>query len=135
MTTPDIDSARDDVLRTRAQLADTISELTDRVTSPISAAKDKLNVMELVRNNPWPALAVAIGAGVAVAVTDSDKRAASAAAEAARAGLEHAKDAAQSAAEAARSAPSKSREALGAATDAIAAKLVMSFITKLRDDA
>ena len=135
MTSPDIESARDDIARSRAQLADTISELTDRVTSPINAAKERLNVMELVRNNPWPALAVAMGAGAFVAASESDVRAATAVVDAGKAGLEGASHLAQSAVDTARTAPSKSREALGAATDAIAAKLVMSFIGKLRDDA
>lgn len=135
MTSPDIDAARDDIQRTRAQLADTISELTDRVTTPINAAKEKLNVVELVRNNPWPALAVAMGTGAFIAASGSDVKAASAAVSAGRAGLESASRLAQSAAESARSAPSRSREALGVATDALAARLVMSFIDKLRDDA
>ena len=135
MTSPEIDAARDEILRARAQLSDTISELTDRVTSPINAAKEKLNVMELVRNNPWPALAVALGAGAFIAASGSDVKAAEAAVKAGQAGLEGASQLAQSAAESARSAPSKSREALGAATDAIATKLVLSFIGKLREEA
>ena len=135
MTSPDIDAARDDIQRTRAQLADTISELTERVTSPITAAKEKLNVVELVRNNPWPALAVAMGTGAFIAASGSDVRAASAVVSAGQAGLEGASHLAQSAVESARSAPSRSREALSAAADALAVKLLMSFIDSLRDDA
>lgn len=134
MTAPDIDAAREDIQRSRAQISDTLSQLTERVTSPITAAKEKLNVMELVRNNPWPAVAVAMGAGAFVAASGSDVRAASAAVKAGQAGLEGASHLAQSAADTARSAPSKSREALGVATDALAAKLVMSFISRLRED-
>src|SRR4051812_22663059 len=134
MTSPDISAARDDALRARAQLNDTLSELTERVTSPINSAKEKLNVLELVRNNPWPAIAVAVGAGAFVAASGSDAAAASAAVKAGQAGLESASQLAQSTASSVRSAPSKSREALGAATDALAAKLVLSFIGKLRDD-
>jgi len=135
MTSPEIDAARDDIQRARAQLSDTLSELSDRVTAPINTAKEKLNVMELVRNHPWPALAVAMGTGAFIAASGSDARVASAAVDVGQAGLERASQLAQSAVDTARTAPSKSREALGAATDAIAAKLVMSFIGKLRDDA
>ena len=135
MTSPDIEAARDDILRARAQLADTISQLSDRMTSPIAAAKEKLNLLELARNNPWSALAVAVGAGVLVATTGADRRAASAAVEAGQAGVESARRAAETAANAARIAPSKSREILGDAADAFAAKCLISLIASFRDDA
>ncbi len=135
MTSPDLDAARNDVQRTRAQLADTLSQLSDRVTSPINAAKEKLNVMELVRNHPWPALAVAMGAGAFVAASGSDVRAASAAVTAGQAGLEGASHLAQSAVDAARSAPARSRHALGDAADALAAKCFIALIASFRDDA
>lgn len=135
MTSPDLDAASDDIQRTRAHLADTISELSDRITSPVNAAKEKLNVVELVRNHPWPALAIAMGTGAFIAASGSDVKVASAAVSAGQAGLESATHLAQSAAASARSAPSRSREALSVATDALAAKLVMSFIDNLRDDA
>jgi hypothetical protein len=133
MTSPDINAARDDIQRTRAQLADTLAELSDRVTSPINAAKEKLNVMELVRNHPWPAIAVAVGAGAFVAASGSDVRAASAAVKVGQSGLEGAGQLAQSAVDTARSVPSKSWDALGVATDALAARLVVSFVRRLSE--
>lgn len=135
MTSPDIDAVRDDILRARAQLADTISQLSDRVTSPITAAKEKLNVLELARNNPWSALAIAVGTGVLVATTGADRRAASAALEAGQAGVGSARRAAETAAHAARSAPSKTREVLGDAADAVAAKCLIALIASFREDA
>ena len=134
MTSPDLDAARDDIQRTRAQLADTLSQLTHRVTTPINAAKEKLNVVQLVRDHPWPAIAVAMGTGAFVAASGSDVRAASAAVKAGQAGLEGAAHLAQSAADTARSAPSKSMVAAGVACDVIAAKLVTAFIRSLRED-
>lgn len=135
MTSPDIEAARDDILRARAQLADTISQLSDRVTSPITAAKEKLNLLELARNNPWSALAVAVGAGVLVATTGADRRAASATVEAGQAGVERARRAAETAASAARNAPSKSRQILGDAADGLAAQCLISLIASFRNDA
>lgn len=135
MTSTDIDAARDDIQRARARLSDTISQLSDRVTSPIATAKEKLNLVQLARDNPWSALAVAIGAGVLVATTGADKRVASAAVEAGHAGVESARKAAESAAVAARNAPSKSRHVLGDAADALAAKCAISLIASFRDDA
>lgn len=134
MTSPDIDAARDDVLRTRAQLADTLAQLSERVTGPIATAKEKLNLVEVARNNPWPALAVAFGAGALIAATGTDARAASAARMAGEAGVEGARKAALTAAQAARSAPSRSRRAFGDAADAIATRCVLSLIGALKED-
>lgn len=139
MTSPDIDTAREDVQRTRAQLTDTLAELSDRVTRPITVAKQKLNLVEVARNNPWPALALAVGAGALLSATGSDARIASAAVQAGQAGAEKARDAAQSTAEyvaeSARNAPSKAREAIGDVADSLATKGLLAVMAALsRDD-
>ncbi|MDQ2666358.1 MAG: hypothetical protein M3Z05_10145 [Gemmatimonadota bacterium] len=139
MTSPEIEKVRDDVQRTRAQLSDTLAELSARLTSPINAAKKKLNIVEMARNNPWPALALAIGTGVALSATGSDERIAAAAVKAGQAGVEGARDAAKATAEyvaeSARTAPSKAREVIGDAADSLATKGLIALIAALsRDD-
>lgn len=70
-TTADV---RRDIELTRARMTDTLQELERR-----------LNVMGVVRDHPWPALAVAMGAGFALSGTRADVKAAAAASTAAHA--------------------------------------------------
>jgi hypothetical protein len=63
-TTADV---RRDIEMTRERMSDTISQL-----------EQKLNVMQVVRDHPWPALALAVGAGVALAGSRADVKAAAA---------------------------------------------------------
>ena len=64
-TTADV---RRDIELTRNRISDTLQEL-----------EQKLNVAQIVRDNPWPALALAVGAGVALSGTKADVKAAAAA--------------------------------------------------------
>jgi anti-sigma-K factor RskA len=66
-TEPEITAARNELTRVRDRMTDTAAELEERLTAPIVVVKDKLDVVQLVRENPWPSLAVAIGVGAAVA--------------------------------------------------------------------
>ena len=60
-------------------------ELTrERMSSTLAQLEHKLNVKELVRDHPWPALAVAVGAGVLLSGSGSDVKAAAATATATR---------------------------------------------------
>ena len=63
-TTADV---RRDIELTRARMSDTLQEL-----------EQKMNVAQLVKNNPWPALALAIGAGVILSGSRADVKAAAA---------------------------------------------------------
>ncbi|MGQ0715561.1 MAG: DUF3618 domain-containing protein [Gemmatimonadaceae bacterium] len=63
-TTADV---RRDIEMTRERMSDTLAQL-----------EHKLNVMEVVRDHPWPALAVAAGAGFALAGSRADVKAAAA---------------------------------------------------------
>jgi hypothetical protein len=67
-TTNDV---RRDIELTRERMSDTIAQL-----------EHKLNVVELVRENPWPALALAVGAGVLLSGSGADVKAAAATATA-----------------------------------------------------
>jgi Protein of unknown function (DUF3618) len=54
-------------------------ELTrERMSSAIDELEQKLNVTQMVRDHPWPALALAIGAGVLLSGSRADMKAAAA---------------------------------------------------------
>jgi hypothetical protein len=63
-TTADV---RRDIEVTRARLSTTLDEL-----------ERKLNVAEMVRDHPWPALVLAVGAGVLLSGSGADMKAAAA---------------------------------------------------------
>jgi hypothetical protein len=63
-TTADV---RRDIELTRNRISDTLSEL-----------EHKMNVAQIVKDNPWPALALAVGAGVLLSGSRSDMKAAAA---------------------------------------------------------
>ena len=54
-------------------------ELTrERMSTTLQQLEQKLNVMQVVRHNPWPALALAVGAGVLLSGSRTDVKAAAA---------------------------------------------------------
>jgi len=54
-------------------------ELTrERMSTTLQQLEQKLNVMQVVRDNPWPALALAVGAGVVLSGSRTDVKAAAA---------------------------------------------------------
>jgi len=54
-------------------------ELTrERMSSTIDELEQKLNVAQMVRDHPWPALAVAFGAGILLSGSGADVKAAAA---------------------------------------------------------
>ena len=63
-TTADV---RRDIEMTRERMSDTLDQL-----------EQKMNVMQIVRDHPWPALAVAVGAGVLLSGSRADVKAAAA---------------------------------------------------------
>jgi hypothetical protein len=63
-TTADV---RKDIELTRTRISETLQEL-----------EQKMNVTQIVKNNPWPALAVAVGAGVLLSGSRADVKAAAA---------------------------------------------------------
>jgi ElaB/YqjD/DUF883 family membrane-anchored ribosome-binding protein len=61
-------------------------ELTrERMSSTLAELEDRLNVMQFVKDHPWPAIAVAAGAGFALSGSGADVKAAAATATAAHA--------------------------------------------------
>jgi hypothetical protein len=63
-TTADV---RRDIELTRNRISDTLQEL-----------EHKLNVTQIIKDNPWPALALAVGAGVLLSGSRADVKAAAA---------------------------------------------------------
>jgi hypothetical protein len=63
-TTADV---RRDIELTRNRISDTLEEL-----------EHKLNVTQIIKDNPWPALAIAVGAGVVLSGSRADVKAAAA---------------------------------------------------------
>ena len=61
------DDVRRDIELTRERMSSTFAEL-----------EQKLNVMEMVKDHPWPAIALAVGAGVLLSGSGSDVKAAAA---------------------------------------------------------
>ena len=60
-------------------------ELTrERMSSTLAELERKLNLMEVVREHPWPSLAIAIGAGVLLGSSGADVKTAAATARATR---------------------------------------------------
>ena len=64
---------RKDIELTRSRISDTLQEL-----------EQKMNVSQIVKQNPWPALALAVGAGVLLSGSRADVKAATATAVATR---------------------------------------------------
>ena len=155
MSTESQIAATRELAAVRSRMSDTVAEIEARVTAPVDAvkervgaAKDRLDVVQLIRDHPWPALAVALGAGVAVAASGVDRTAASAAADASRTAAKKgaealksgarsvksaAADAADAGAEHARQAPSRAKGAIVGALDSLAAKVAVSLIERLRE--
>ena len=61
------DDVRRDIELTRVRMSSTFAEL-----------EQKLNVVEMVKDHPWPALALAVGAGVLLSGSGTDVKAAAA---------------------------------------------------------
>lgn len=95
----DTSEIREEMAATRARMADDVAELKDHVTAPLGSAKQRLNVAQLVREHPWPALGAAVVLGAVIGGSGSDEKAATAAAtgvkRAARASKEAATEAIQ----------------------------------------
>jgi hypothetical protein len=69
---------------TTADVRRDIEVTRERMSSTLAELEQKLNVMEMVREHPWPALALAVGAGVLLSGSGADVKAAAAATTATR---------------------------------------------------
>ena len=73
-----------DIARTRERISETIAELDARISERVTGITERLDVMQLAEEHPWPALAVALGVGVLLAGTAADAKVARATVRAAK---------------------------------------------------
>ena len=63
---------------TTADVRSDIELTRERMSTTLHQLEHKLNIMQVVRENPWPALALAVGAGVLLSGSRTDIKAAAA---------------------------------------------------------
>jgi hypothetical protein len=85
---------RHEMAATRDQMARDVDALKDHLASPVRAAKQRLDVAELVREHPWSALGVAVVLGAVVGGSGADTKAVAATAVGAKRAARASKDAA-----------------------------------------
>ena len=78
---------------TRARMARDIDQLQARASERVQAVKQRLDVGQLVREHPWPALGAAVVLGALVGGSGADKKAAVATVAGAKAAASASKDA------------------------------------------
>jgi hypothetical protein len=66
------------MVETTADVRRDIELTRERMSSTLSELERKLNVTEIVKEHPWPALALAVGAGVLLSGSSADVKAAAA---------------------------------------------------------
>jgi hypothetical protein len=120
-------------------MSDTLSEIDSLITGRVEAVQARFDVVQLVRDHPWPALAAAVGVGVAVGATGAEAKAARAAAGAAR---QAGSTAVNATAKAARQAPARASGAVHGATgalwrhlDTLAEALLLGIVDRLQEPA
>src|SRR5947199_6790236 len=66
------------MVETTADVRRDIELTRERMSSTLAELEQKLNLMQIVKDHPWPALAVAVGAGVLLSGSGADIKAAAA---------------------------------------------------------
>ena len=66
------------MVETTADVRRDIELTRERMSSTLAELEHKLNLMQVVRDHPWPALALAVGAGVLLSGSSADVKAAAA---------------------------------------------------------
>jgi hypothetical protein len=61
---------------TTADVRRDIEQTRERMSTTLTELEQRLNVMQVVRDHPWPALAAAFGAGLALSASGADAKAA-----------------------------------------------------------
>lgn len=63
---------------TTAEVKRDIEITRERMSSTLDELEGKLNIVQVVKDHPWPAIAIAVGAGIALSGSRADVRAAAA---------------------------------------------------------
>jgi hypothetical protein len=66
------------MVETTADVRRDIELTRERMSSTLAELEQKLNLMQIVKDHPWPSLAVAVGAGVLLSGSGADIKAAAA---------------------------------------------------------
>ena len=127
----EITAAHDDVARTRAQMADTAAEIEAQLSRKVNAVKARFDVPQLVRENPWTAIAVATAIGVSISASGADARAAEAATAAARQAGSASMDALKGAPAQAKRAVTAAHGGLLGTFDTLAASAIEGIVERL----
>ena len=61
---------------TTADVRRDIEQTRERMSNTLAQLEQKLNLVQVVRDHPWPALALAFGAGLALSASGTDTKAA-----------------------------------------------------------
>lgn len=69
---------RREIARTRERMSETIDQIDTEIAERVGAAKRKVDVMQLAREHPWPALGVAVAIGALIGGSGADEKAAAA---------------------------------------------------------
>src|SRR3954471_13731542 len=70
------------MVETTADVRRDIEMTRERMSSTLAELENKMNLVQVVRDHPWPALALAVGAGVLLSGSGADIKAAAATATA-----------------------------------------------------
>ena len=87
---------RAEMAATRERMADDINEIKAKAAERVHAAKERVNVMRIVREHPWPALGAAVALGAAIGGSGADTKAAAATVAGAKKAAQATRDAATS---------------------------------------
>ena len=64
------------MVETTAEVRRDIEQTRERMSTTLAQLEQKLNVVQVVKDHPWPALALAFGAGLALSASGADVKAA-----------------------------------------------------------
>jgi hypothetical protein len=70
------------MVETTADVRRDIELTRERMSSTLAELEQKMNLMQIVKDHPWPAIGLAIGAGILLSRSDADVKAAAATAAA-----------------------------------------------------
>ena len=121
-----------DIALTRERMSETIAELDTQISQRVAAVKDKLDLMQLVQDHPWPALGIALGLGVLLGGSGADAKAARATVRAAKAAPGTTADLARRGLEGAKGLVRRDGDANGAGGGADVAEQEPGFGDRLR---
>ena len=94
--TDTINEIQSEMAATRERMANDIDEIKAKAAERVSAAKERVNVMRMVREHPWPALGAAVVLGAAIGASGADAKVAAATVAGAKKAADATKDAATS---------------------------------------